>query len=851
MFVSLASLFSSFILPVTWGLLHAIWQAALIALLLGVVLRVLKERRPQLRYSLSCLALLLMVLLPVLTALRHAGQTVENPGVTMAGDHVAETADTATIPLEQGSPEETFQPAGTADRQMTSRLPWLVRSRLYTILPGPESFMVIFMLWLAGVVAFGIIHFFGWRRVHRLTTRGTSPLPDFAEEMVAELNDRLRSVPKARVVQSALAQVPTVIGWLRPVVLIPVTALTGLDRDQLRAIIAHELAHVQRFDYLVNLLQVGAETVFFYHPAIWWVSRRIRRERELCCDDTAVALCGNRLLYARALLSLEELRPAPRPVLAATGGSLSERIHRLLGGKPMSQTQRARPYLAGLLMVSTLLLGCSVMALEADAAARRIDSGQQASGILSPPPAPGPGETVSTSPGTPGTPLPGAYIMQSGDQDRWQGRWEIHTGENGLHLELRYGPEGERESGWGTTMDQDRFTGLDFDRRDEFELRAEAGTISFTGGFTRTRFGHEGEGTYTFEPNRDFPRDLARLGIDDVRDRHLLGYAMGGVTIAMVREVQDLGYRDLDADEVQEMAIFQVTAEFIRELRQLGYDDLEFRRLVEFRIHGVSPDFIRALADEGFTRLSAGRLVEFRIHGVSPEFIHEMQSSGFDLDAQGLIEFRIHGVSPEFMREMAELGYRNLGSRRLVEFRIHGVTPEFIRELGELGYRDLETSQLVEFRIHGVTPSFIRGLQRDGYEDLSPRRLVEYRIHGVSPEFAREMERSGIEDLDRDDLVEFRIHGVTPEFAAEMAELGYTDLTGRQLIEFRIHGVTPDLVRGLNRFGFRDIPARRLVETRIYGVTLEYIRYVREERELTDLDLEEIIKLKKYNIIKP
>ena len=108
------------------------------------------------------------------------------------------------------------------------------------------------------------------------------------------------------------------IGWLRPVILLPISVMTGLDEDQLRAILAHELAHIRRYDYLVNILQSAIEVILFYHPAIWWLSHRIRAERENCCDDLAVACCGDTLLYARTL-ALEELRaahssPPPRAV---------------------------------------------------------------------------------------------------------------------------------------------------------------------------------------------------------------------------------------------------------------------------------------------------------------------------------------------------------------------------------------------------------------------------------------------------------------------------------------------------------------------------------------------------------
>src|SRR5207302_3607647 len=124
---------------------------------------------------------------------------------------------------------------------------------------------------------------------------------------------------------------PAVLGWFRPVVLLPVRALTGLTEAQIEAVIAHELAHIRRLDCFVNLFQIAAETLLFYHPAVWWVSQRIRAEGENCCDDEAISLCGDAVNYARALTLMEEWRTAPALVMAANRSPLAERVIRLLG----------------------------------------------------------------------------------------------------------------------------------------------------------------------------------------------------------------------------------------------------------------------------------------------------------------------------------------------------------------------------------------------------------------------------------------------------------------------------------------------------------------------------------------
>ena len=175
--------------------------------------------------------------------------------------------------------------------------------------------------------------------VQRLKSHRTTAVSARWQHTAQTLARQLHIRRPVRLLESASVAVPTVIGWLRPVVLMPASALAGLSPEQLQAILAHELAHIRRHDYLVNLLQTLVETLLFYHPAVWWLSRRIRAEREHCCDDLAVSLCGDPYTYARALADLEGLRAPSVPLaLAATGGSLLGRVRRLVIGAVARRT---------------------------------------------------------------------------------------------------------------------------------------------------------------------------------------------------------------------------------------------------------------------------------------------------------------------------------------------------------------------------------------------------------------------------------------------------------------------------------------------------------------------------------
>ena len=295
-----------------WALLHFIWQGALLAAILLLTNRLTKSAR--IRYATSCAVMLAMPAIFVATILRTEQQPAP---VTLVS--YTEPPD-----ISSGT-----NPGGhlTGHATIVASTPIAAPAHDLSTIPG-----WIACLWLIGVAALSIFTAAGWLRIRQLTRSGAEPANSPWPEAMESLKRRLKISKPVRLCMSAIAEVPTVIGWLRPCILIPISVVTSLDESQLRAILAHELAHIRRHDYLINLLQNAIETLLFYHPAVWWVSRQIRQEREHCCDDLAVEACGDVMLYARALTQLEEQRSHhTEPALAATGGDLLARIRRLTG----------------------------------------------------------------------------------------------------------------------------------------------------------------------------------------------------------------------------------------------------------------------------------------------------------------------------------------------------------------------------------------------------------------------------------------------------------------------------------------------------------------------------------------
>lgn len=289
---------------VGWTLLHFLWQGAL----LGLVYRVLRPlcHGVGARYRLGMLTLSAMLLCPIVTFVYLWPAPALAPGVAAALPSIDVTATDAGLQAAAGG------------NVLESWLPWLVA------------------IWFVGASAIAIRAFNQWRRLAWLVRNATIPLADCAT-VLARLRARFGIRRPVRLLGSLGIDTPMLVGWLRPTILLPISMLSGFTPQQIELIIAHELGHVRRWDYLANLLQVVIETILFYHPIVHWISRDVREARESCCDDLVLALAeGSPVVYASALADLEELRldtTVAAPALAASGGVLLTRIRRIVGAQ--------------------------------------------------------------------------------------------------------------------------------------------------------------------------------------------------------------------------------------------------------------------------------------------------------------------------------------------------------------------------------------------------------------------------------------------------------------------------------------------------------------------------------------
>jgi beta-lactamase regulating signal transducer with metallopeptidase domain len=319
-----------------WTVLHSLWQAFAVALLLAAYLLAWQKTDARKRYAAGNVALGSILLLALGTFVFYLNKSQAEP--ELAGEIWSDDGEL----LGRYFIEET---PSFFSEYFSEHLPLIVT------------------VWGIGLVFFMLKLMGGLLYIQQLKTRMTSPLPSEWQAYVAMLCGEMNIRRPVQLLESALAQTPMVLGWLKPFILLPVGAVNHLTPTQVEAILAHEMAHVLRQDYLLNLLQSLVETIFYFNPAVWWVSAHVRTERENCCDDIAVRLCGNSLAYAKALVSLQELQmaaPALAMPFSKNKNQLLHRIKRIL--QPSQNKSNLMEKLSATLLLSVAVVLLSVQA---------------------------------------------------------------------------------------------------------------------------------------------------------------------------------------------------------------------------------------------------------------------------------------------------------------------------------------------------------------------------------------------------------------------------------------------------------------------------------------------------------
>jgi len=611
-----------------WTLLHFLWQGAGLAALIAVAAAICRSASA--RYALAVGALVLMLVSPAVTFTWLRAQA--NPAVRTGAEGALTWAGTPTQNATALSGSRA--PVAESEATQPTWMLWLVEA------------------WFLGVLVLSLRTAGGLILIERMRRK---EIKRVGEELYARCLALQRKMGIERFIQYCECHrldAPAVLGWFRPVVLLPVRALTGLTEAQIEAVIAHELAHIRRLDCFVNLFQIATETLLFYHPAVWWVSQRIRAERENCCDDEAIAICGDAVNYARALTLMEEWRTAPALMMAANRSPLGERVMRLLGWNGTAGRIRVAGLagsfvcLVGALLAANAFLGVAHAAW-GSAAPGRQEQGSSSVIVVTPEPASAKERAAQAA-----KPAP---AVQPAPKPQPNPASEPQTGN-----------DGKKQS----YMDAMAAAGVKITDVDELiSLKIQGVTPEYIKGM------HD----LGLQPNAE----------------ELIGMKVQGITPEYVREMRKFD-SNASIDDLIGMKVQGITPEYFREARKT-YSNLSIEELIGMKVQGITPEYVREFHDLGL-QPSADELIGLKVQGVTPDYVKEMRATGLKPNTDELIGMKVQGITPEYVRSMQAAGFKDLDCDELIGAKVQGVTPEFIEKARKHGFQNLTLDKLIALK---------------------------------------------------------------------------------------------------------------------------------------------------------
>lgn len=429
-----------------------------------------------------------------------------------------------------------------------------------------------------------------------------------------------------------------------------------------------------------------------------------------------------------------------------------------------------------------------------------------------------------------------------------KGIWSATT--EGDEICIKYDLSEHRRNNWWVTTrcySASDLPKLPIDQEGTFALERAAGTINFKGKFEDG----EGLGRFTFTPNESFRSLIKKEGYDEVSDKVLFGFTLSNIDQEYWAYLKQEGLTPKDEDDLEDVGHLPVLAtlkENIAGYKQLGFTDLDLEQLVDLSIHNVNPDFIRSIQALGFKNLSLEEFEDAKIHNITAEFAADMKSLGFkDLDFDELLELKIHNVDKDFVDQLKKAGYTNLSAEEVTDAKIHNVSTEFASDMKELGFKELTLEELEGLKIHGVSAEYVDQLKKAGYTNLSPEEITDAKIHNLSPEFAQEMRKLGFDNLTLEELMDMKIHGISAGFVADMQKAGYTNLSAEEITDAKIHNLSPEFAQEMRKLGFDNLSMEELMDLRIHNVSAKFVAML-QEAGYTNLTAEEVLDARIHNV---
>jgi beta-lactamase regulating signal transducer with metallopeptidase domain len=666
-----------------WTLLHFCWQSTIIALLYVLIDRCLFQTTTAVRYAVAMTMLGLMPLAAIATFVEqerlvvHLDQGEQTFVASQIGSLHTTIATKAPF-IAPAMADSEIWIAGHADRLM----PWI---------DG---------VWLAGVCFLALRAAGGWWRLRSLRRNAQVAVPESVQQSFARVVGQLQLVQPVVLRVSRDLISPMAMGIWRTSVILPLSVAVSLPAEQLEAVLAHELAHIRRWDYFCNLLQTAIECLFFFHPAVWWMSRRTRELREVCCDEIAARTCANPGIYAEALLQMEEQKAEHLQLAVALhgkGGTLLNRIRRVMGERTMEYGSMSvvRIAAAGFVVAGLAVAPHVAKGLKAEPVGARIVAGESALSVLT-----GPADSgnllvvapttrneragVEVSQAVPASvPVPAVVPIAAAVAA------PIAAPAPVLHPGPRDGEMQNAENAGG---------------QDYLQKMRDAG--------------------YPLDLNKDLDTifSLRSVGVTPEYAKAMAQAGLGTPTLRELVSLKSVG----------------VTPEYVAGLKGFNAGPTNLKDVISEKSVGVTPEYAKAMAATGMGTPTMHDLIAMKAQGITPEYVAQMKAGGITPEnLHELISLRAVGVTPEYAKAMAQVGFGTPTTHDLVAMKAQDITPEYVAQMKAGGLAPADLHELISLRAVGVTLEYAKAMTSIGFQGLSTHNLISLKAQGVTPEYIR------------------------------------------------------------------------------------------------------------------
>ncbi len=598
--------------------------------------------------------------------------------------------------------------------------------------------------------------------------------------MAIDLSNQLNLKRHVKLLVSKNAQTPMTWGIFQPFVLLPIDSAKWSE-ERLKYVLIHEFAHIKRRDFIQHIILQFICALFWFHPAVWILSKQLIADRETACDDAVLSEGAKATTYAEHLMDIAKGiknggHSSYASVCMARQNQLEGRLLSILEGAKAMGNRRYKKILSILVLTLFAVPLAAIQPVEK---------------VYSEPVVNFPITHVELHEGV-------AEISESLSESIGEGISD-HIAENvseNVHL---------------ATQLKSRNSIPPIRKFEDRSIEA-------------ARYG----------VTADFIREMKKQDFNKITLEDIIEFAKYGVTVEYVRQMRKFGFRMAEPSDIIDMAKYGVTTELVTEIKDAGYDIREPDELIDIAKYGVTPSYIHMIK-KYYPNISLEGIAEMSKYGVTERLVLELKKADFnDLSASEIVECAKYGVDPKLIEVVKNEGFKNLTIDELVDMAKYGVSLKFVSDIRKLDLKNVTLDEIVEMAKYGVSINLANDLKASGYKNLNADELIDCAKYGVSSSLIRRLNEYNYKDVHVEDLVDCAKYGVSTGLLDALENYGYKNVSMEDLIDCAKYNVNERFITDLQKSGMKKVSLATLIKLRKYGIDPTYIKEMQNLDELDD-----------------